>query len=115
EVVVVELAYAQALGGRRRRVAVPLDRRPVRAGLLQRQHRPLALLGVPFAQGRVVGLGGLQQGWTLLVVEERSSDRHRAGRILDPDDRTATTRRHLHGRVGARGGRATDQKRDLTT
>lgn len=60
EVVVEKLPYPEALGGRRRRVAVPLDRRAVRAGFLQGQHRPLVLLGVPFAKRCVILLGGLQ-------------------------------------------------------
>ncbi|OBB19046.1 methionine synthase [Mycobacteriaceae bacterium 1482268.1] len=38
--------HAQTLGGHRGCVAIPLDRGPVGAGLLQRHHRPLVLLGV---------------------------------------------------------------------
>ncbi len=113
KVVVAELADAQTLSRHRRRVAGPLDRCPVGAGLLQRQHWPLVLLRMPFTQGGVILFGGLQQRRTLLVVEQRSSNRHRPGRVFDPHHRAGTARRYLHGRMGARSCRAADQQRDL--
>jgi len=71
----------------------------VRAGLLQRQHRPLVLLGA-FAQGCIVVSVASSR---LDAACRRGAQQrpHRAGRVLDPDHRTTTTRRHLHGRVGA--------------
>ena len=68
---------------------------------------------MPFTQGGVILFGGLQQRRTLLVVEKCSGDRHRPGRVFDPHHRAGTARRYLHGRVGARSGRAPDQQRDL--
>ena len=113
EVVVAELADAKALGRHRRRVAGPLDWRLIRAGLLQRQHRPLVLLRMPFAQGGVILFGRLQQCGTLLVVEKRRGDRHRSGSVFHPHHRPGTARRYLHRRVRARSSRAPDQQRDL--
>ncbi len=101
QVVLVKLPHTETLGGHRWGVVVPLDRGPVRTGLLQRQHRPLVLLGMPFAQRGVVLLGRLQQRGPLLVVEQRGSHRHRTRSVLDPHHRTGPARRNLHRRVRA--------------
>ena len=101
EVVVTELPHSKTLGRHGRRIAGPLDGRAVRTRLLQRQHRPFVLLRMPLAKRGVVGLGGFQQRWTLLVVKKRRSDRHRPGGVFDPHHWAGTARRYLHGRVGA--------------
>ena len=77
------------------------------------EQRPVGLGGVPLAQRLVVGLGVGEQLAALVVGEQGGCDRDRPRGVLDPDHRALVARRHLDGRVRARGGGAADQQRDL--
>lgn len=110
-------SYSQLRRGRNRRKSrtpspapAPATRQPsqsigvrfARAQLLQRRHRPLVLLGVPFPRGRVVGLGGLGQRGSLLASSAAATGTPSAGDVASPDHRTAAARHYLHGRARVR-------------
>ena len=94
-------------------VVRPVDRRRVRARLLEGDDRPVVLGRVARPQAVVVGLHVGQQLLAPGVVEQRGDRGHGARRILHPDHRTVVPAVDLDRGVGARRRRTADEKGDL--
>ena len=94
-------------------VVRPVDRGRVGAGLLQRHHRPVVLGRVARAQGVEVGLDVTHELLATGRAEQRRCGGHGPGRVLDPHHGAVVLLVDLDRGVGARGGGAADEERDL--
>ena len=99
----------------RRAVAGPVDRRAVRARRVERQDHLRRRCGrrAARAASRSRSARSASSAGPLLVGQQRGDDRHRARRVLHPDDRAVVLLVDLDRGVRARRRGAADQQRDV--